>query len=128
MTGNANELPSARPTTRNRSPIGKRAPLLRTNEPTTPHFTATLNDEQQSALAELFPAERGYLATLLQGITGSGKTEVYLAAAALLDAAFIVLAVRLLRESTGRRAALLFHYSLLYLALLFVAVAVGAAL
>jgi heme O synthase-like polyprenyltransferase len=36
------------------------------------------------------------------------------------------LAVRLLRSSTPRRAALLFHYSLLYLALLFVAMAADA--
>jgi heme O synthase-like polyprenyltransferase len=38
-----------------------------------------------------------------------------------------VLAWRLWRESSPARAAVLFHYSLLYLALLFVAVAADAA-
>ena len=40
-----------------------------------------------------------------------------------LGAAFVGLALGLRREATPRRAALLFHYSLLYLALLFVAMA-----
>ena len=39
---------------------------------------------------------------------------------------FVVLAWRLWRDSTPARAGLLFHFSLLYLALLFVAVAVDA--
>jgi protoheme IX farnesyltransferase len=63
--------------------------------------------------------------TLAAGLAGP-FSAVYLAAAALLDAVFIALALRLLRERTGKRAALLFHYSLLYLALLFVAIAVAA--
>ena len=42
--------------------------------------------------------------------------------------AFVWLAVRLLREATPRRAALLFHYLLLYLALLFVAMALDPVL
>jgi protoheme IX farnesyltransferase len=47
----------------------------------------------------------------------------YLVAALALGAAFVWLAVLLRREATPRRAALLFHYSLLYLALLYVAMA-----
>jgi heme o synthase len=47
----------------------------------------------------------------------------YLVAALLLGAGFIWLAVRLARQTTPRRAALLFHSSLLYLALVFVAAA-----
>jgi protoheme IX farnesyltransferase len=49
---------------------------------------------------------------------------VYLAAALLLGAAFLWLAVRLWRSLQPARASALFHYSLLYLALLFVAAAV----
>jgi protoheme IX farnesyltransferase len=48
---------------------------------------------------------------------------VYLGAALALGAAFVALAVRLRRETTPRRASALFHYSLLYLALLFAAMA-----
>jgi heme O synthase-like polyprenyltransferase len=39
-----------------------------------------------------------------------------------------VLAVRLVRETTSRRAGVLFHYSLLYLALLYLAMAGDALL
>jgi protoheme IX farnesyltransferase len=48
----------------------------------------------------------------------------YLAAAFLLGGAFLWLALALRRHTTPRRAATLFHFSLLYLALLFVAMAV----
>src|SRR6478752_4322385 len=48
----------------------------------------------------------------------------YLVAAILLGGAFLWLALALRRETTPRRAALLFHFSLLYLALLFAAMAV----
>jgi heme o synthase len=48
---------------------------------------------------------------------------VYLLAAAVLGGGFAVLAWQLRRETTVRRAALLFHYSLAYLALLFTAMA-----
>ena len=51
---------------------------------------------------------------------------VYLCAALLLGAVLCALAWRLWREHTSANAALLFHYSLLYLALLFVAVAIDA--
>ena len=48
----------------------------------------------------------------------------YLTAAIALGGAFLWLALKLWRERTPRRAAMLFHFSLLYLALLFVAMAV----
>jgi heme o synthase len=48
----------------------------------------------------------------------------YLAAAVLLGALFLRLAWRLRRETTAARAGALFRYSLLYLALLFVALAI----
>jgi protoheme IX farnesyltransferase len=47
----------------------------------------------------------------------------YLAAALVLGAAFVALALGLRRHTTPRRSALLFHFSLLYLALLFAAMA-----
>jgi protoheme IX farnesyltransferase len=49
---------------------------------------------------------------------------VYTAAAVALGGVFVVLAWRLRADPAPRRAALLFHYSLAYLALLFVAMAV----
>ena len=49
---------------------------------------------------------------------------VYTAAAAVLGAAFLVLAVRLRRDLSRARAGALFHYSLAYLALLFTAAAI----
>jgi heme o synthase len=52
----------------------------------------------------------------------------YLGVALALGVVFLLLALRLRRKATPRRAALLFHYSLLYLALLFIAMAVDAAL
>jgi protoheme IX farnesyltransferase len=51
---------------------------------------------------------------------------VYLVSALGLGGAFLGLAVALQRHVSRRRAGLLFHYSLLYLALLFVALAVDA--
>jgi heme o synthase len=53
---------------------------------------------------------------------------VYLAGALVLGAVFTALALRLARTPSRRGAALLFHYSLLYLALLFVAAAVDLSL
>jgi protoheme IX farnesyltransferase len=52
----------------------------------------------------------------------------YLIAATALGLAFLVLAARLHADPTRRRAGQLFHFSLLYLALLFVALALAAAL
>ncbi|MBD0329331.1 MAG: protoheme IX farnesyltransferase [Thermoleophilia bacterium] len=60
------------------------------------------------------------LAPLAWGMFGA----VYLVAAVALGAGFLLLAWRLRREPTPGRAALVFHYSLAYLALLFVAMAV----
>jgi protoheme IX farnesyltransferase len=65
--------------------------------------------------------------TMLPAVTGTFSVG-YLAAAGGLDGVFVALAIRLWRSTTPQRAALLFHYSLLYLALLFTAVAVGAAI
>jgi protoheme IX farnesyltransferase len=52
----------------------------------------------------------------------------YVAAAVLLGGVFLHLARRLRRDPVPARAGALFHYSLLYLALLFVAMALDAAL
>jgi protoheme IX farnesyltransferase len=65
--------------------------------------------------------------TLLPGVTGTFGA-VYVGCAAVLGAIFTVLAWRLWRSPTRERAAVAFHFSLLYLALLFVAVAISAAL
>lgn len=46
-----------------------------------PEESISLNDEQQHAADEVAAALDGYRAFLLQGITGSGKTEVYLSVA-----------------------------------------------
>jgi heme o synthase len=64
--------------------------------------------------------------TLIPGLIGTFGV-VYLAAAAILGAVLLALAWRLRRAITPANAGLLFHYSLLYLALLFVAVAIDAA-
>jgi protoheme IX farnesyltransferase len=64
--------------------------------------------------------------TLVPGVAGTFGV-VYLAAAAVLGAALCVLALRLRLATGPANAALMFHFSLLYLALLFVAVAVDAA-
>jgi heme o synthase len=65
--------------------------------------------------------------TLLPVVTGTFGA-LYALAAAILDLMFLALAVTLWRAPTARRAAFLFHYSLLYLALLFSAAATSAAL
>ena len=54
---------------------------------------------------------------------GARPASLYVAAALALGGVFVWLAERLRRDPTPRRAVLLFHYSLLYLALLFVALA-----
>ena len=51
---------------------------------------------------------------------------VYGVAAALLGALFALLAIQLWRDTSRRHSVRLFHYSLLYLALLFVAMAIDA--
>jgi heme o synthase len=64
-------------------------------------------------------------ATVLPALTGTFGV-LYLAAAVALGAVLLALAWRLRRACTPARASLLFHYSLLYLALLFAAVALDA--
>ena len=70
---------------------------------------------------------------LLIGITAlpyfwGGLGAGYLIAALVLGGLLLALAWRLRRQTTPKRAGVLFHYSLAYLALLFVAVALDAAL
>jgi protoheme IX farnesyltransferase len=112
---------------------------------TPPHFWAlALLLERQYAAAKIpmMPVVRGARATafhvlayslvlvavtLVPGVIGTFGV-IYLAAAGALGLAFIALAWRLWRDGTPARAGVLFHFSLLYLALLFVAVALDAAL
>jgi protoheme IX farnesyltransferase len=112
---------------------------------TPPHFWALallIKREYQAAGVPMLPVVRGDVeatrqivryslamvaVTLLPaaiGISGWG----YVAAAGLLGAYFLYLARRLRRDPGPARAGALFHYSLLYLALLFVAMALDAAL
>jgi protoheme IX farnesyltransferase len=67
------------------------------------------------------------LATIIPGLAGTFG-DLYLVGAILLDAVLGTLAWRLWRDATPARASALFHWSLLYLALLFVAVAADAAI
>jgi protoheme IX farnesyltransferase len=110
---------------------------------TPPHFWALallLAPHYETAGVPMLPVVRGPAATtrrvlaytlalavttLAPGLLGPFGV-VYLASAALLGGVFCVLAWRLWRQSTAPRAGLLFHYSLLYLALLFLAVAADA--
>jgi len=110
---------------------------------TPPHFWALallLAPHYEAAGVPMLPVVRGRSATSVQVLaytvvlvavslvpvaTGTFGTA-YLVSAVALDGAFGVLAWRLWREPTAGRAAVLFHYSLLYLALLFVAVSVDA--
>ena len=112
---------------------------------TPPHFWALallLKPGYSAAQVPMLPVVRGESVTarrvlmytvvlvgasLVPALTGVFGT-VYLAAAVVLGGGFIVLAWRLWRQTTPAHAALTFHFSLLYLALLFAAVAVDAAL
>jgi protoheme IX farnesyltransferase len=112
---------------------------------TPPHFWSLallLAPHYEAAEVPMLPVVRGPTATARQmlgytvamaaltvvpGLAGTFGL-VYLGSAALLGGVFCVLAWRLWRDGTAARAAVLFHYSLLYLALLFVAVAVDAAI
>ncbi len=58
----------------------------------------------------------------------AGTSAFYFAAAGILGAGFLIFAVRLWRDGSARRASDLFRYSLVYLALLFGAIAVEALL
>jgi protoheme IX farnesyltransferase len=110
---------------------------------TPPHFWALallIKRDYAAARIPMLPVVRGDRETTRQIVLYSlvlvGFTTVpfalgwfsavYLAAAIALGAVFVLMAVRLRREQTPRHASSLFHYSLLYLALLFVAAAVGS--
>jgi protoheme IX farnesyltransferase len=110
---------------------------------TPPHFWALallLEENYRAAGVPMLPVVKGrretgrqivlyslglVAVTLLPWAWG-GAGPLYVACALALGAAFLWLAERLRRDTTPRRALLLFHYSLLYLALLFAAVAVDA--
>jgi heme o synthase len=108
---------------------------------TPPHFWALallIKRDYEAAKIPMLPVVRGdretarqillytvalVALTLVPVFTGTFG-PIYLAAAAILGAQFLRLAWSLRRELTPRRASVLFHYSLAYLALLFVAMAV----
>jgi protoheme IX farnesyltransferase len=110
---------------------------------TPPHFWALallIKRNYAAAKIPMLPVVRGDLATTRQILVYSAALvavtivpaalhlfgAVYLIAAVVLGAVLLLLARRLHREATPRHAAVLFHYSLLYLALLFGAVGVDA--
>jgi protoheme IX farnesyltransferase len=112
---------------------------------TPPHFWALallIKDNYANAKVPMLPVVRGERETarqivlysvVLLGVTllpwaAGGAGPVYVVAALALGAVFVGLAERLRRDTSPRRAALLFHYSLLYLALLFAALALDLAL
>ena len=108
---------------------------------TPPHFWALallIRRDYEAARIPMLPVVRGerettrqivlysmilVLATFAPVLWGT-LGLVYLVAAAALGAAFLWLALVLRRQTTPRHASTLFHYSLLYLALLFVAMAI----
>jgi len=112
---------------------------------TPPHFWALallIKDNYANAKVPMLPVVRGereaarpivlysvalVAVTLTPWAWGSAGLG-YVAAALALGGAFVWLAERLRRDLTPRRAALLFHYSLLYLALLFAALALDVSL
>jgi heme o synthase len=108
---------------------------------TPPHFWAlalVIKRDYAAARVPMLPVVRGddetakqivWYSIVLVGVTllpfaWHTAGVAYLAAALLLGALFLRFAWRLRRETTTARAGVLFHYSLLYLALLFVALAV----
>ncbi|HEX6459430.1 MAG TPA: heme o synthase [Thermoleophilaceae bacterium] len=108
---------------------------------TPPHFWALallIKRDYAAAGIPMLPVVRGDRETarqiLLYSLVLSGVTALpfiwhaaggfYLGAAILLDACLIGLALGLRRQLTRARAGRLFHFSLLYLALLFVALAI----
>jgi protoheme IX farnesyltransferase len=110
---------------------------------TPPHFWALallIKDSYAAARVPMLPVVKGDRETARQIVLYSlvlvavtmapwawgGAGLLYVACALALGAAFVWLAERLRRDTTPRRAMLLFHYSLLYLALLFAALALDA--
>ncbi|HVU76019.1 MAG TPA: heme o synthase [Gaiellaceae bacterium] len=112
---------------------------------TPPHFWALallIRDHYAAADVPMLPVVRGDRATarrivgytvalvavtVLPFALGSFGL-VYLVGAIVLGGIFLAMAIRLARRTERRQAALVFHYSLLYLAALFVAAAVDAVL
>jgi protoheme IX farnesyltransferase len=112
---------------------------------TPPHFWALallLREHYAAARVPMLPVKRGVRATTTQIVLysvvlvaataapflGGTLGAAYLVTALGLGALFLWLALRLRREPTPRRASFLFHYSLLYLALVFTAMALDVAL
>jgi heme o synthase len=106
---------------------------------TPPHFWALalmIKDHYAAANVPMLPGTRGDRETTRQILlysvvlvaftvaVGWWLGPVYTVAAALLGTYFLVLAWQLRRHTSRRNAVVLFHYSLAYLALLFVAAAV----
>ena len=106
---------------------------------TPPHFWALalmLKEHYQAANVPMLPGTRGDAETTRQimryslalvGLTlavGIWLGPLYTVAAALLGGYLLLLAWRLRADASRRNAVVLFHYSLAYLALLFVAAAV----
>jgi protoheme IX farnesyltransferase len=105
---------------------------------TPPHFWALallIKENYAAAQVPMLPVVRGDAETTRQIVlyslglvaftlaVGLWLGPLYSVAAALLGGVFLGLAWKLRREPTRRNASVLFHYSLLYLALLFVAAA-----
>jgi protoheme IX farnesyltransferase len=110
---------------------------------TPPHFwslAVLLRDHYAAARVPMLPVARGVAVTTRRIVVYTVLLLVvsfvpvalgnfgaaYAVAATILGAPFVILAILLARDAARRRAALLFHYSLLYLALLFVAMAADA--
>ncbi len=106
---------------------------------TPPHFWALalmIKEHYAAANVPMLPGTKGDRETIRQIVlysvvlvaftvgVGYWLGPVYTVAAMLLGAYFLLLAVQLRRDPSRRRAVVLFHYSLAYLALLFVAAAV----
>jgi protoheme IX farnesyltransferase len=106
---------------------------------TPPHFWALalmIKEHYAAANVPMLPGTKGDRETTRQILlysvvmvvftvaVGYWLGPVYTVAALLLGAYFLVLAWQLRRDTSRRRAVVLFHYSLAYLALLFVAAAV----
>jgi heme o synthase len=110
---------------------------------TPPHFWALallIKDKYANAGVPMLPVVSGDRATARQIVLYSvvlvgatllpwgwgGAGPLYVVCALALGAVFVWLAERLRRDTSPRRAMILFHYSLLYLALLFAALALDA--
>jgi protoheme IX farnesyltransferase len=110
---------------------------------TPPHFWALallIREQYAAARVPMLPVVRGERETVRQIVlytivlvaftvaAGLWLGPIYTAAAVVLGAAFLWLAAGLRRDAGRRAAAVVFHYSLAYLALLFVAAALDPVL